>query len=177
MLKKILAILALTLFVVRLAFAAVDINTASAEELDKLKGIGPVKAKAIVDYRAKNGPFKSVEDIKNVPGIGDSTFDGLKGEIRVGGARAAKAGDAKKSADAGAKKEAPKAEPAPVSKGQEKAADKAAPKSDAKAADAKKADARNDRPKSDEKAKSDRPESKAGEKTDRPAEKATERKS
>jgi competence protein ComEA len=62
----------------------VDINTASAEELDKLPGIGPSKAQAIVDYRNEHGDFKSVEDIKNVQGIKEGTFSKIKDYITVG---------------------------------------------------------------------------------------------
>ena len=68
------------------AIAAVNINTATKEELDALPGIGPVKAQAIVDYRKANGPFKSLEDIKKVKGIGDATFDKLKTDISISGA-------------------------------------------------------------------------------------------
>ena len=63
--------------------APVSINTASAEELQALPGIGEVKAQAIVDYRQENGAFKALEDLKNVPGIGDATFDGLKQSIKL----------------------------------------------------------------------------------------------
>jgi competence protein ComEA len=69
-----------------LAFAAVNINTATQKELESLDGIGPVKAKAIVDYRAKNGPFKSLDDVKKVGGIKDATFDKMKGDIAITGA-------------------------------------------------------------------------------------------
>jgi competence protein ComEA len=62
----------------------VDINTASAEELDKLPGIGPSKAQAIVDYRKEHGDFKSVDDIKNVHGIKEGTFSKIKDYITVG---------------------------------------------------------------------------------------------
>ena len=50
------------------SLAAVNINTASSAELEALPGIGPAKAKSIVEYRQKNGAFKSVEELKNVKG-------------------------------------------------------------------------------------------------------------
>ena len=53
----------------------VNINTASAEELAQLKGIGPSHAAKIVAYREKNGPFKMPEDLMQVSGIGQKTFD------------------------------------------------------------------------------------------------------
>ncbi len=73
-----------------LAFAAVNINTATAGELDGVKGIGPSKAQAIVDYRSKHGPFKSLDDLKNVKGFGDKSIARLKGELSVAGADAPK---------------------------------------------------------------------------------------
>lgn len=63
--------------------AAININTASSEELSTLKGIGLIKADAIVTYREKHGNFSAIEDLKNVAGIGDVTFDGLKDNITV----------------------------------------------------------------------------------------------
>jgi competence protein ComEA len=63
--------------------ATVDINTASEEQLTELPGIGPSKAKAIVEYRQAT-PFRSVEEVMNVRGIGESTFDNLKGMLTVG---------------------------------------------------------------------------------------------
>jgi competence protein ComEA len=61
----------------------VNINTATAEELDTLPGVGPAIAQRIIDYRTAHGPFQSIEDIKNVRGIGDATFEELKDKITV----------------------------------------------------------------------------------------------
>ena len=89
--KRILSLIGLTLAGINLAFAAVNITTATPGELDGVKGIGPSKAQAIVDYRTKNGPFKSVDDLKNVKGFGDKSITKLKDELSVsGGAEAAK---------------------------------------------------------------------------------------
>ncbi|MBK7540457.1 MAG: helix-hairpin-helix domain-containing protein [Candidatus Competibacteraceae bacterium] len=68
------------------AFAqAVNVNTATAEELDKgLAGIGPAKAAAIVKYRETNGPFRSVDDLANVPGIKGGTLDKIRPMVSVG---------------------------------------------------------------------------------------------
>jgi len=56
----------------------VNINTASVEELQIISGIGESKAKSIVEYRKNNGLFKSIEDIKNVEGIGDKLYETIK---------------------------------------------------------------------------------------------------
>ena len=64
--------------------ALVNINTATVEQLDTLPGIGPSLAQAIIDYRAQNGPFKKIEDINNVKGIGDVLFAKIKDKITVG---------------------------------------------------------------------------------------------
>ena len=61
----------------------VNLNTATQEELVALPGIGPAKAKAIIDYRTAH-PFKSVDEVKNVRGIGDHMFESLKGKVTVG---------------------------------------------------------------------------------------------
>ncbi len=61
----------------------ININTASAAELDKLPEIGPTKAKAIVDYREANGKFASIEDIMKVSGIKEGTFAKIKDHIVV----------------------------------------------------------------------------------------------
>lgn len=59
----------------------ININTASAAELDSLPGIGPAYAQRIVDFRQTKGPFNGVEDIKAVPGISDSVFEKIKDRI------------------------------------------------------------------------------------------------
>ena len=61
----------------------ININTASLDELDNINGTGPSKAKAIIEYREENGGFKSIEDIKNVSGIGEGTFLKIKESITV----------------------------------------------------------------------------------------------
>ena len=61
----------------------ININTASAEELTQLKGIGPGHAAKIVAYREQNGPFKAPEEVIKVPGIGRKTFDNNKELIQI----------------------------------------------------------------------------------------------
>lgn len=61
----------------------ININTANEEELQKLPGIGSSIASKIVAYRKENGKFNSIEDIKNVRGIGDSKFNNIKNNIYV----------------------------------------------------------------------------------------------
>ena len=73
--KFLVLLLALASFM----FGAVNINTASKEELMSLKGIGEAKAQAIIDAR----PFKMPEDMKNVKGISDKIYERIKAEIVV----------------------------------------------------------------------------------------------
>lgn len=61
----------------------VNLNKADVTQLQTLPGIGPAKAAAIIDHRDTNGPFKSIEGLKDVTGIGEKTFEKLKDKISV----------------------------------------------------------------------------------------------
>ena len=61
----------------------VNINTATLEQLDTLPGVGEATANKIITYREENGGFKSIEDLKNVKGIGDKKFEDMKSSICV----------------------------------------------------------------------------------------------
>jgi competence protein ComEA len=103
MLKKILAVLAF-LFYAAASFAAVDVNKATAAELDGIKGIGPAMSKRILEER-KKGEFKSWDDlISRVKGIGDGNAAKYSAEgLTVKGDGFKKAAEAKKEAKADAK--------------------------------------------------------------------------
>jgi competence protein ComEA len=61
----------------------ININTASEAELDTLPGIGPSRAKDIISYREEKGGFNAIEDIKNIKGIGEASFEKLKDKITI----------------------------------------------------------------------------------------------
>lgn len=61
----------------------ININTADSAELQKLNGISEKKAQQIISYRQKNGQFKQIEDLKQVSGIGDKTFETLKSQLEI----------------------------------------------------------------------------------------------
>jgi len=73
------------------AEAPINLNTATAAQLEGLKGIGPSKAKAIVEQREKNGQFHSVDDLKLVRGIGDKMLEQLRPQLTVDGSAPAAA--------------------------------------------------------------------------------------
>jgi competence protein ComEA len=88
-------------FASQLAAAALNLNTASKDELVALSGIGPAKAQAILDYRAQHGGFKTLDELKDVKGIGARQFEKLRPELTLAptaGAKPASRPDAKSQA-------------------------------------------------------------------------------
>lgn len=83
--KKKIFFLVLVLLLPMLSQAAlININTATQQELESITGVGEVIAERIIEYRNLNGSFKTIEEVKNVKGIGDTTFLKMKNEITVG---------------------------------------------------------------------------------------------
>ncbi len=85
MIKRLLGTALLGIFWMGAALAAVNINTASQDELASLPNIGASKAQAIIDYRKANGGFKNLEEIKKVKGIGEKTFEKIKPKLALSG--------------------------------------------------------------------------------------------
>jgi comEA protein len=137
--KKLLLALALCFALSGIAAATVNINTATKEELTSIKGIGDKRAQDIIDYRKKNGDFKSIDDLEKVPGIGPGTMKQIRSELSVTGKTVVN-----KSADKGSKAQV--AQPAKSKAAEVKKAEPA--KGDAMKADTAKA-------KTTEKAKTD----------------------
>jgi len=77
------SLLLLASFIAGTAYAAVNINTATQSELEAVKGLGPSKAKAILEYREKQGNFRSVDDLDNVKGFGKASINRLRSELTV----------------------------------------------------------------------------------------------
>ncbi|GGJ63202.1 competence protein ComEA [Anoxybacillus voinovskiensis] len=61
----------------------IDINHATIEDIQKIQGIGPTKAAAIIAYREEHGPFRKIEDLLNVSGIGEKSLEKMKGQIII----------------------------------------------------------------------------------------------
>ena len=83
--KKMFLLFAIWFALSGAAFAMVNINTATKEELVSLKGVGEKRAQEILDYRKKNGNFKSVDDLEKVPGIGPGLMKQIRSELTVTG--------------------------------------------------------------------------------------------
>ncbi len=107
--KKLLLAFAIWFALSGAALAVVNINTATKEELTTLKGVGDKRAQEILDYRKKNGNFKSVDDLGKVPGIGPGLMKQIRSNVTVTGKTAvdkpakAKAGEADKGKSSTAK--------------------------------------------------------------------------
>jgi competence protein ComEA len=149
--KKLLLALVVWFAIYGVAMAAVNINTATKEELTSLKGIGEKRAQDIIDYRTKNGPFKSADDLEKVPGIGTGTMKQIRSELTTTGKTVidkpaatgtkSKAGDSTKAAKAETKKPDP-ATKGDAMKGEKKSSDtKTAKTTDTKKAEPTKGDA------------------------------------
>jgi competence protein ComEA len=89
-----------------IALATTNINTATKDELVALPGIGPAKAQAILDHRKAHGPFKSVEELKDVKGIGAKRFEKLRPELAVTGPTTVKDAAADPKGGAGVRRSA-----------------------------------------------------------------------
>ena len=79
--KKLYMAIMLVLFFATAAFAKVNINTATVDELATLNGIGKAKAEAIVAYRTQHGKFQTIDDLTKVKGIGRKIIEKIKPEI------------------------------------------------------------------------------------------------
>jgi competence protein ComEA len=83
--KKLLLAIFICFIIYGIASAAVNINTATKAELTTLQGIGEKRAQDIIDFRTKNGPFKSIDDLEKVPGIGPGKMKLIRSQLSVTG--------------------------------------------------------------------------------------------
>jgi competence protein ComEA len=103
--KRLLLAILMWFAIYGVALAVVNINSATKEELTSLKGVGEKRAQEIINYRTKNGPFKTVDDLEKVPGIGPGIMKQIRSEVTTSGktdigkavAKDAKATDATKA--------------------------------------------------------------------------------
>jgi len=103
--KRLLLAVLMLFAISGVALAVVNVNTATKEELTSLKGVGEKRAQEIINYRTKNDPFKTVDDLEKVPGIGPGIMKQIRSEVTTtgktdigkAGAKDAKAADAKKN--------------------------------------------------------------------------------
>ncbi|HEX2929098.1 MAG TPA: helix-hairpin-helix domain-containing protein [Candidatus Binatia bacterium] len=128
--KKLLLAFAMSFALSGVALAVVNINTATKEELTTLKGVGDKRAQEIIDYRKKNGNFKSVDDLEKVPGIGPGLMKQIRSEVTVTGKTATKAEPEKGKGTTAKTAEAPKGDAMKSTTATTKTADK--PKVDEK---------------------------------------------
>jgi competence protein ComEA len=83
--RKLILTLIMCLALAGTAAAVVNVNTATKEELTTVKGIGEKRAQEIIDYRKKNGDFKSIDELEKVPGIGPGTMKQIRSQVTVSG--------------------------------------------------------------------------------------------
>jgi len=83
--KRLLLILVMLVALGGMAAAAVNINIATKEDLTSLKGVGEKRAQDIIDYRMKNGPFKTVDDLEKVPGVTPAFMKQIRPQISTSG--------------------------------------------------------------------------------------------
>ena len=142
--KKLLLAFAMWFAISGVALAVVNINTATKEELTTLKGVGEKRAQEIINYRTKNGPFKTVDDLEKVPGIGPGIMKQIRSEVTTTGKTTieksadtkSKAGDTKSAKATDAKKtEPPKGDAMKADKAKTQVAEKS--KADEKKAEKK----------------------------------------
>ena len=135
--KKLFLALIMCVALAGTAAAVVNINTATKEELTTIKGIGDKRAQEIIDYRKKNGDFKSVDELEKVPGIGPGTMKQIRSQVTVSGKTATD-----KAADKGTQTKASDVKKSEISKSDSMKSDTAKTKtaSDSSKSDSMKSD-------------------------------------
>jgi competence protein ComEA len=125
--KKLLLVFAMWFAMSGAAMAVVNINTATKDELTSLKGVGDKRAQEIIDYRKKNGNFKSVDDLEKVPGIGPGLMKQIRSQVTVTGKTSTDKSSEKDTKGKGTEAkttEAPKGDAMKADKAKEKVAEK-----------------------------------------------------